>query len=73
MKFLVFIDLDSPVDKYREANQKAKSWLDEKGIEYEIEDGKSWGGHNGTVVVELKAKQIKYLVKTFGIKPATYC
>ena len=72
MKFVVYLDLDSHDSKIREANQKARLWIDVNGIEYTVEDKPAFGG-NGTVVTELKAKQIKYLVKTFGIEPAIYC
>jgi len=70
MKFVVKFNLDSVVDEKQEANWKTKIWLDENGIEYTEEIGAC--GHRW-IVTELKTKEVKYLVKSFGIDPTIYC
>lgn len=70
MKFIVKFNLDSICGEAQEANWKTKLWLDENGIEY-TEETSSFCSRR--VVAELKAKEIKHLVKTFGIEPTVYC
>lgn len=70
MKFVVKFNLDNVVDEKQEANWKTKLWLDENGIEY-TEDIDGLG--NRRITTCLKAKEVKYLVKSFGIDPTIYC